>query len=350
MGSAGKLSQKKRRIKLQTIPSPGKTLFDKKKKKLGPYLPFRHPLNPFFYNKSRRKAPGLRASMGYRNHYSWYWRRYLLKTVDAPLKVFSLGGAVKMPGAFKKHDRGKKAIDIGLGKENKAEKAGAVKRHGIKERKPEKVPQEVKAEVRIPDKKKAAAAESIKAAVTEHAENPEPVRIKVSKNVELRNKSGTAPIEVKTEGIQTERQGPAKIVTKSVKAGKNRAIVYKTVATTKKPRTSTAKVHAENDGRRSVGKPPNTSNSDFARVVPSFSLFSIPVRLLKRFPASKIKPEGIISSIEVKTQGPKTDVKTGVKTEPKAKNPGADPYHTLNKGEKRLIFQKIASSAADAIN
>lgn len=345
MGSARKLLHKKRRIKLQTTPSAtAKIPLGKKGEKPGIFLAFRHPMNPFFYNKTRRKAPGLRASYGHRNYYSWNWRRYTLKTREMPMRVFSIMGVSGISEAFKKQ-KGKTGIDIDLRKENKTErKIAKIKRFTAKDEKSGTIQKKIGKPgktSRICNEKPAAAAETGISKREKVAETPA-IKEKTAKNAEIVHDNKTTPIEVKKPAIQTEKPESAKPVSKSVKAGKNRVRVYKTVATTKTPRTSTFKVHAE-DGRRSVGKPPNTSNSDFARVVPSFSLFSISVKL------QKMKPEGIIRTVDVKIPKPKTYVKE-VKTEAMPKTGETDTYHALNRGEKRLFFQKIASAAAGAIN
>jgi len=170
-------------------------------------------------------------------------------------------------------------------------------------------------------------------AKTERTEKIES-RQAVSEDVKTGEIESVKTVVVNNEKSKRVKAGSAKNVPKTVEKRSTVDRIYKPVATTKRPRTSTStKMHAEiiRVGMRKVERPANTSNNDFARVVRPFSLLSASVKLLK------MKSEGMIKTVEIKVPETKQEEKS-------------DSYHILNKARHRLLYPKIASGAADSLN
>lgn len=347
MGSAKKLATEKRGVKTTASrPSEKKEVVFTTGKNmgriLGPYVPWRSPFK-FYYAKKRRSAPGYRASFGYRDHYSLNWRKFILITKEQMTKVFSItAGKIETCKRYKdKVEASKETEDrknIVLPKDWKApctklefltfteEKPAVV---SAKDEKPADVKTECTAE-RIETPVKIKKTEQVEMSRTEKTG----IRQAVSENVKTGETEPAKNIVVKQEKIQTVKTDSVKNVPKTVGKRSNAGRIYKPVATTKRPRTSTKKMHAE-IGRRKVERPADTSNNVFAGAVRPFSLLSASVKLLK------MKPEGVIKTVEIKVPETKHEVKTEEKD---------DSYHALNRARHKLLFPKIASGAADSLN
>lgn len=357
MGLARKLCTKKREAKYKhEEPSLKKEKIVEKGRRMGwiigPLISYRNPLRGFAYGKQPRKAMGLRASRGYRNYYSWNWRKFLFSRKEQSSRFFGISEIKKTCSRYKdktessakdRIESSKKTVKMDEKPKISATKHDILK-FGISERKIENQKEkiritDVKTE-RIEVKEPGGRQEKpVQDAEIKKPAKPKDVKVRV-------NETGCkikTPENIVVKGIKAPRMktGKKKIVLKSGHKGVKGDKIYKTIPITKPPRTSNAtELHAEkNVGRRNDGKPANTSNLDFARAVPPFSLFSASVKLLK------MKPEGPVKTIEVKLPAPRTAPKTAapVKTEKE------DSYHVLNRARQKFVLPKT-TSAADSLN
>ena len=116
MGSAKKLATDKKGVKPDTREPTGKnevvfTTGRNMGRILGPYVPWRSPFK-FYYAKTRRRAPGYRASLGYRDYYSWNWRKFILISKEHISKVFAItAGRIETCKGYKDKIEASKEIE-----------------------------------------------------------------------------------------------------------------------------------------------------------------------------------------------------------------------------------------------
>ncbi len=314
----------------------------------GAYISFRSPLK-FYYGKKPRRAHARAVMEGVRNYYSYYGKRYLPGSRPHPLSSFSLWAA---RAESRKEGKKQRTVEHELAgvknkeKTRKTDKASAgtevikAPKSSVKSR---EKPLDVRVEARYVPLKKA---KTDKADRKEKKVKPEQPRLYVVKAVETRIEKQQKRAVVKVLKAPTVEKMPGINVSKDVKIKEKTSTVFKTVATTEKPRTSVKKwetrlsprVLEKEGGRHLIASNQNskTKLNDFALPVRPFSFFSVSAK------AAKMEPEKIVKLIEEKVEAPETK-KVTVKTED-------DPYHKVNRRRARLLFPKIAAGAADSIS